>query len=393
MISVTEAKNIIRNKTKPLTPELFFLKDAAGLTLAGDIFAHNDFPPFPQSAMDGYAFCFNEWNNQPLKINGEVQAGSSQKFDREKKEAVRIFTGAPIPDGYDTVVMQEKVTLKNNLLCITDKELKQGSNVRLQASEIATGVLALTAGTFLSAGTIGFIAGLGFKQIEAIPKPAISIVVTGKELQKPGEALCYGQVYESNSYALTTALQQIGILNITTQWIDDDLEALTDVIKKELFKSDMLLITGGVSVGDYDFVAKALGQCGVEKIFHNVKQRPGRPLLFAKKENKIVFGLPGNPSSVLTCFYEYVLIAIQQMMGSANPFLKTVQLPLGADYNKKTGLTHFLKAMQINDHVMPLDAQESYRMRSFAIANCLIVLEENKTEFKKGEMVEVHLLY
>ncbi len=393
MISVKEAKDIIRNNTKALSEQMFLLKDAAGLTLAEDVYAKNDFPSFDQSAMDGYAFRFDEWNGEPLQITGEVQAGATEKINTEKNQAVRIFTGAPVPKKFDTVVMQEKVVAENNRLTILDDGLKKGANVRPQGSEMGNGLLALEKGTLLIPGAIGFIAGLGKKEIKAIRKPLVSIIVTGKELQTPSEPLRYGQVYESNSYALTAALQQAGILNVTTHWVDDDLKMLTDIIKKELSSADLLLLTGGVSVGDYDFVSEALEQSGVEKLFHKIKQKPGKPLLFGKKEEKIVFGLPGNPSSVLTCFYEYVLIAIQEMMGIKKPFLKTAQLPMACSYSKKAGLMHFLKGRQINNEVLALDAQESYRMKSFALADCLIVLEENKTEMKKGELAEVHFLY
>ena len=392
MISVAEAKDLIRTHTKALSPAMLPLEEAAGSILGEDILAPNDFPPFRQSAMDGYAFSFDGWNNEPLKIAGEVQAGATVDIPAGKKQAVRTFTGAPLPQSVDTVVMQEKVYVENGMLQILDTELKMGGNVRQQGSEIKNNAMALQAGTYISAGAAGFIAGLGISQVKAIPKPSISIIVTGKELQKPGEPLRYGQVYESNSFALTAGLQQLGIFKVHTQWVDDDLEILTKVIQNELLTADLLLLTGGVSVGDYDFVTKALEQSGVEVIFHKVKQKPGKPLLFGKKGEKIVFGLPGNPSSVLTCFYEYVLLAIQQMQRLEQPFVKSVQLALGSDYHKNIGLTHFLKGLLLNNEVTPLGAQESYRMKSFAMANCLVVLEENKSEFKKGEMVEVHLL-
>jgi molybdopterin molybdotransferase len=393
MISQAEAKELIRNNTKPLAPATFALPEAAGLTLAEDIFALNDFPPFRQSAMDGYAFSFSDWNHEPLSISGEVQAGAAVPIKTTNKQAVRIFTGAPVPDTVDTVVMQEKVLVEDGMLRITDEALKQGTNVRNKGAEIKTGDLGLQVGTHLSPGAIGFIAGLGIGQVKATPMPVISIIVTGKELQSPGKNLSFGQVYESNSFALTAALKQVGISGVSTQWVDDDPVALTEVIQTELLKADLVLLTGGVSVGDYDFVTQALEQTGVQKIFHRVKQRPGKPLFFGKKGDKLVFGLPGNPSSVLTCFYEYVLVAIQHLMAKPLPFIKAVQLPIGADYNKTTGLTHFLKARHADGQVMPLDAQESYRMRSFAMANCLIVLDEDRSNYMRGELVEVHLLF
>jgi molybdopterin molybdotransferase len=392
MISVKEAQDIIREHVGPLPAETFSLKDTAGLSLAEDIYATNDFPPFPQSSMDGYAFCFKDWNNEPLQIAGEVPAGATQELAVTSRQAVRIFTGAPVPAQCDTVVMQEKVEVHEGLLFINDPDLQRGSNVRPKGSEMASGSLALSTGTLLTPGAIGFIAGLGKSTVKATRKPSVSIVVTGKELQQVGKPLLFGQVYESNSFALTAALQSIGVAVTSTQWADDNIEELTGVIQSCLSSADLLLITGGVSVGDYDFVSKALEQVGVEKLFHKIKQKPGKPLLFGKKDNTIVFGLPGNPSSVLTCFYEYVLIAIQQMMNFDKPFLTSTQLKLANDYSKKAGLKHFLKGKRMNDEVIVLDAQESYKMRSFALTDCLVVLEEERTEYKKGEMLEVHLL-
>jgi molybdopterin molybdotransferase len=342
--------------------------------------------------MDGYAFRFNEWNGETLSIAGEVQAGAASEISIALKNAVRIFTGAPLPSRLDTVVMQEKAVVKDGMLQIIDEDIKRGTNVRTKGSEMAKGSLALEKGILLTPGAIGFIAGLGKKEVRAIRKPSVAIVVTGKELQRPGEELMYAQVYESNSYALTAALQQLGITNICTEWVDDEMDSIITVLEKALSSADLLLITGGVSVGDYDLVSKALEQAGVEKLFHKIRQRPGKPLLFGKTNKTLVFGLPGNPSSVLTCFYEYVLIALQQMMGLEKPFLEIVQRPLACDCSKKASLTHFLKGKQMNGEVLALDAQESYRMKSFAVADCLIVLEENKNEYKKGEMVEVHIL-
>ncbi|MEJ7678538.1 MAG: molybdopterin-binding protein [Segetibacter sp.] len=173
--------------------------------------------------------------------------------------------------------------------------------------------------------------------------------------------------------------------------VDDDLGILKNALEDALLTSDVVLLTGGISVGDYDFVLQATEHCGVEKLFHKIKQRPGKPLYFGKKEEKVVFGLPGNPSSVLTCFYEYVILAIEGLTGRKD-IIKVKQLQLDKVFTKKTSLTHFLKGLYNGKTVSPLDAQESFRLSSFARANCLIVLEENKEDFNEGDEVEVHLL-
>jgi molybdopterin molybdotransferase len=160
---------------------------------------------------------------------------------------------------------------------------------------------------YLSPAAIGFLAALGIARVRVYRRPAISMVITGNELQLPGKELLYGQVYEANSFMLKAALQQLHFGDIPVFYADDHLGRLTSTLQSALSTSDVVLLCGGISVGDYDFVLQAATDCDVEKLFHKVKQRPGKPLYFGRKENKIVFGLPGNPSSVLTCFYEYVI--------------------------------------------------------------------------------------
>ncbi len=392
MISVSEAKQIIRTNIEPLTPVTVALQDAAGLVLAEDIFASVDIPAFRQSSMDGYAFKYKDFaEEKKLEITGEVPAGVNKTFEDLTGKAVRIFTGAPVPEGADTVVTQEKVKADNKSLLIEDEQIIKGSNVRPAGAEIKSGDLALKKETVLSPAAIGFLASIGASQVKVFPKPAVTIIVTGKELQQPGVQLQPGQVYNSNSFMIKAALQQLHIFNADIVFADDTIEILQKALEKALQTSDVVLLTGGVSVGDYDFVVQATELCGIKKLFHKVKQRPGKPIFFGKKENKVIFGLPGNPSSVLTCFYEYIITAVEQLTMRRN-IIKTEQQTLGKAYSKKTSLTHFLKGKKEGNIVFPLDAQESFRLSSFANADCLICLPEEKEEFKEGDLVEVHLL-
>jgi molybdopterin molybdotransferase len=392
MISVTEAKAIIHKSIDQLTPVNLPLAEAAGLVLAEDVYSSVDIPAYPQSSMDGYALSFSGWKQyKKLKIEGKVAAGDNEKLLSDPQKAVRIFTGAAVPEGADTVVMQEKIKTDNGLLLIEDEKLQEGSNVRPKGSEIKKGELAMVRGSLLSPAAVGFLAGIGITTVNVYPLPVVSIIVTGKELQQPGKPLQYGQVYESNSFTLTAALQQLNITHVKVVWADDDLEALTGILKDALAVSDVVLLTGGISVGDYDFVLKATVNCRVVQLFHKIKQRPGKPLFFGKKESKLVFGLPGNPSSVLTCFYEYVLPALGKLCNKETG-LRVLKAPLAKDFQKQPGLTHFLKAFYNGETAAVLDAQESYRLSSFARANCLIQVNEEVTACKEGEMVEIHLL-
>src|ERR1051326_197206 len=201
MISVQEAKKIIGENVTPLAPLILPLHDAPGLTLAEDVFASLDIPPFPQSSMDGYAFSFSDWkSNKRLVITGEVAAGNDEILTLAEGNAVRVFTGAAVPPGADTVVMQEKIKTIDGELVIEDENIQAGNSVRQKGSEIRAGSLALTRETVLSPAAIGFLAGIGISEVKVFPNPSISIIITGNELLQPGKHLEHGQVYESNSF-------------------------------------------------------------------------------------------------------------------------------------------------------------------------------------------------
>ena len=392
MISVTEAKKIISENVSPFQPVTLKLQESSGLILAEDVYATTDIPAFPQSSMDGYAFSFAGWKqHKRLKISGEVAAGNNEMFKLTPGNAVRIFTGAAVPAGADTVIMQEKTQVENGELRIEDEMLRQGNSVRSKGSEIKAGELALEKESTLFPAAIGFLAGIGITEVKVYANPSISIIITGNELQQPGTPLQHGQVYESNSFALNAALRQLSIHNIQILYATDKPEIVTATLKKALEQSDVVLLTGGISVGDYDFVLQAATECGVEKLFHKIKQRPGKPLYFGKRENKLIFGLPGNPSSVLTCFYQYVLPALEKL-SKRKLSLQTVRVHLGKAFQKTAGLTNFLKGFYDGKTAIPLDAQESFRLSSFAKANCLIQIEEEVTSLNEGELVDVYLL-
>jgi len=390
ILGVDEAKLLVRNNVDVMPVVKIPLQDAVGFVLAEDVYSKIDFPPFDQSNVDGYAIAFKDVKER-LTINGESAAGNMKNFSLQPKHAMRIFTGAPVPANADTIVMQEKVKIEHNELMIEDNALKQGLNFRPKGKDILKGDLALHKDEWLSAGALGFLTALGLTKVSVYKKPSISIILTGNELQQPGKVLQYGQVYEANSSMLKAALQQLHFNEIEIFYADDNLERLTSRLNACLNKSDVVLLCGGISVGEYDFVLQAATDCGVQQLFHKVKQRPGKPLYFGKKENKVVFGLPGNPSSVLTCFYEYVVETLS-IMTKRRSFIKVIKATLNNDYTKVVGLTCFLKGWIEDDNVTALDAQESYRLSSYAKANCLIRLEEERTEYKKGEIVEVHVL-
>ena len=389
MISVHQARCLIQEQINALPVQRVSLRAAAGHILGNDVYAFTDIPAFEQSSMDGYAIRFED-HDRELLISGEMQAGSANQYTLLPGQAARIFTGAPLPVHADTVVMQEKVQVEAGRLTILDSQLIKGSNVRNRGSEIKSGALAISGGCRLTPAAIGFLAGIGKTEIDVYQRPSVGIIITGNELQQPGKELIFGQVYESNSYSLTAALQQMQIGEISYYHADDKLDELTAVLQGALRQHEVILLTGGVSVGDYDFVLRAAEQAGITQVFHRVKQKPGKPLYFGQKGNQVIFGLPGNPSSVLSCFYQYVLPALLRLCGHRGGLLSQEAI-LTHGYSKNAGLTHFLKAHFENGNVTPLNAQESFRMSSFAQANCMIELPEEETTFEVGRKVIVHL--
>lgn len=392
MVSVSEAKAIIKQQVLDCRKLSVPLHQAVDNVLAQDVHAFTDIPAFAQSAMDGYAFAFDGWVSEGnLMVVDEIPAGRRESYPIAHAEAARIFTGAALPVGADTVVMQEAVEIRGERLHIVNGQLEKGSNVRLKGAEIRKGELAARLGERVSPAMVGFLSAIGIAEVTVFASPSVAIVVTGDELQTPGNVLLHGQVYEASSSMLQAALYQMGIKEVSNYHAVDSLQAVEDTLRAALASSDVVLITGGVSVGDYDFVVPAALGCGVEQLFHRVRQRPGKPLFFGKKGRQPVFGLPGNPSSVLTCFYEYVWPVLRKWAGMEEE-LHTAFVPLSKDYNKTNTLTHFLKGCYRNGEVDILGGQESFRLRSFAVANCLVKLGEEMRLYKAGELVEVDIL-
>ncbi|MBI3234433.1 MAG: molybdopterin molybdotransferase MoeA [Bacteroidetes bacterium] len=390
MISVDSAKILIQEYAAKTNEAYISLVEANGYILAENIYAPIDTPPFNTSAMDGYAIKLDQnYYQKTWVVKGEIQAGSLIEEELQSNEAYRIFTGAMVPLTADTIVVQEKVIRNGDEFTIEEHILVRGANIRPQGSQLKKGELVLPQGHKLNAAAISLLANIGFNQVKVYEKPQIGIVVTGKELVQPGDSLPAGMIYESNSYALIAALNELNITPSSVSRVDDIREEIVEAIEKNLDKN-ILILTGGVSVGDYDFVADSLLECGVKKIFHKVKQKPGKPFYFGVKDETLIFGLPGNPAAVLTCFYEYIVLAIEAYTGQN--YYKTLTLPLTNSYTKKTSLTHFLKGKLNEQGVEILKSQESYLLNSFAYADCIIELAETEEQFNIGDMVRVKMI-
>lgn len=393
MISVEDAKRLVSRHSKTLPATNTPIELAVGKVISAGISSPVNLPPFHQSAMDGYAFRFLDFQKKiSLNIVAEVAAGYTHTEKLKKGQAVRIFTGASLPEGADTVVIQERAKTNGRQLIIEDIEIQKGANVRQLGSQVKKGQTALPKNTLINPGGVGYLAAMGIASIQTISTPKISVIITGSELVPPGAALGNGQIYESNSYTLKAAMHSIGLQAFKIYSVQDNLQLTLKTIQRAIAQSDMVLITGGISVGEYDYVGKALHQLGVKNIFYKINQKPGKPLFFGKKDETILFGLPGNPAAVLSCFYEYVFPAINKMMGKKDLFLKKLSLPISINYPKKAGLALFLKGRITNESVLPFEGQESYILSSFSQADCIIYLHADRKNLKVGEMVEVHLL-
>ncbi|WP_159474244.1 gephyrin-like molybdotransferase Glp [Dyadobacter sp. 3J3] len=394
MVTVEEAKKRITENAVALPTALKAVPESLGYVLAKDVLATLSLPSFRQSSMDGYAVLHTDIYNDNviLPIVAESKAGGTSKLSLKPGTAIRIFTGAPVPAGATAVIMQERTSVENGNVIIKECPVAENLNVRNIGQQIREGDIALAAGTYLSAGAVGFLTGLNVQEVEVYRKPKIGILVTGDELVKTGEELGDGQVYESNSAMLVAALTKEGIHHVEILYSEDDLASTISSLELLATRNDVIIATGGVSVGDYDYVGKALETIGAETIFYKIRQKPGKPLLFAKTPGNHFYALPGNPASSLVCFYEYVLPALRLMSGRKDPSLFSFKLPISHAYSFNGERDEFLKASVYNAQVTSLEGQESFALRSFAVANALIYLPVTQQNVYAGDLVEVHLL-
>ena len=393
MISVEEAKNLIIENSHRLSTVIQSVSESWNYIVAEDIISPISYPPFNQSAMDGYAFRFSDYQQKnELRLIGEAPAGQPFKGVMNGGATVRVFTGGMIPVEADTVVMQEHISSLGQVIKIQNENIFEGANIRLKGSVIKKGDIVMKSGMKVNPAAIGFLHSLGVTQIKVCKRPKVSILVTGDELIQPGLDLEEGKVYESNSSMLLSAINSVGINVQEITSSGDNKNQLLKRLTHLTGNSDVVFISGGVSVGDYDYVTECLTSLGADKIFHKVAQKPGKPFYFGKKDNCLVFGLPGNPASALTCFYEFGLTAIKKMQGEENVFLKTVRLPISKAISKKPGLALFLKAKIEPQHVVVADQQVSNDLGTFAISDCLVYIPADKEDVKTGESVEVHLI-
>lgn len=393
MISVEEARKILAAHFKVGVPTSITIRQSLGSVVAEDIYSPIPVPSFDNSAMDGYAMKF-DGNRQKWKVTSLVRAGDTTETLLAEAEAARIFTGAKIPRGADTVIPQELVTYDPNskIVKYEHEKITTGSNVRLKGSQCQKGDLILSKGTRITPGIVGLLASVGLSQVKVYPAPSVGYVITGDELKELGSPLREGEIYNSNGPMLEAMLQHVGIKEITPYRVPDDKEQLQSVIGTALEKQEVLVLSGGISVGDYDFVRECLESAGVVELIYKVKQRPGKPFYAGNKAEKWVFALPGNPASVLSCFNQFVKPCLRHLMGEQQVWSPDLYLPLKNDQPKKPGFTFFMKALVSDMEVEVLGGQQSFNLQAFNLANCLVELEEEKELLRAGTLVPVYYL-
>lgn len=387
MISISEAISIVKNNGKSLLKETVkSVEKAGGYTLFKDVISPINMPPFRQSAMDGYAL--NLHDSQSYKLIGEVKAGDGHEPILKSGEAVRIFTGAPVPDSANAIMMQEKVESDGNTINI-EHQIAIEHNIRPLGEQVKSGDIALKKGTKLTPAAIGYLISLGITSVSVFKKPNIALVTTGNELIEAGQNLTYGKVYESNSKMLLSTLYSLKFYDVTLHKVEDDYNKTVATLKSVINENDLVIITGGISVGDYDFVGKALKELQVEELFYKVKQKPGKPLFFGKKGDTQIFALPGNPAAALSCFYVYVYIALQNMMNRPDLELPRTEGKSISNFDKKGDRPQFLKAIYNKGNVEILEGQNSSMLQTFALSNALVYAPETISKIKKGDKIEV----
>ncbi len=390
MILVEEAIQLVKNNTKPLLKKTNKpVEKAGGYILFKDIYSPINMPPFRQSAMDGYAL--NLHDDLSFNLIGEVKAGDSHQIILKKGDAVRIFTGAPVPNTANAVMMQENVKADSNKITI-EHNLSEEHNIRPLGEQVKEGDVALKKGTKLTPAAIGYLISLGITEVSVYKKPSIALVTTGNELIKAGQPLSYGKIYESNSIMLQNALYNLKFYDITLHKVADDYEKTKSKLQSVLTQNDLVIVTGGISVGDYDFVGKSLIELNTKEIFYKVKQKPGKPLFFGKKEDTLIFALPGNPAAALSCFYAYVYIALQKMMNREALELPRITAKSLSNFEKRGDRSQFLKAIYNTGEVEILEGQNSSMLQTFALSNALVFIPEMVSNISLNDEVEVILL-
>jgi molybdopterin molybdotransferase len=401
MISFHQALQKILKEVKPCSAEKVKLRIALHRILAESIVAKENIPPFDNSAMDGFAVRSADVRNATrkggvrLRIVGESSAGNPFEKKVGKMGAVRIMTGGTIPLGADAVVPLEVVSMIGDESVEVAAPVKTGAHVRRAGEDVEKNQVVLKNGELLTPAKIGLLASLGYAKVNVARKPCVNILATGDELVAIDDTLRKGQIRNSNSYTLASYVEQTGGDAQILGTVPDKKKKLRRAIQRAR-DCDILLITGGVSVGKYDLVKNALEHVGVKIKFWRVNIKPGKPLVFGTFGKTLVFGMPGNPVSTSVAFLQFVRPAMRKMLGEITPHNVQLNAILDEPIAKVDGKRHFVRGIAASKnghmHVRTTGTQSSGALSSVAKANCLIIIPEKSPSLKKGSRVLIELL-
>jgi molybdopterin molybdotransferase len=400
VISVTEATTSILKEIAVLGTERIAITSALGRVLAEDISASFSIPPLDNSAMDGYAVRFADIRGATaqkpakLKILGDIPAGCSASTPIGAGETYRIMTGAPVPAGADTVVMQEDTQARDQMVEIF-LESPRGSHIRRAGEDIAAGDSVVSRGTLLGPAHIGVLASIKKSLVTVYQRPRVAIISTGDELADLDEELTAGKIISSNSYSLQALVLDSGAIPMALGIARDTREALREKFAAALH-ADMIISSGGVSVGDYDFVKDVMQDLGIEMKFWKVAMRPGNPLAFGVIGGKPAFGLPGNPVSVMVSFEQFVRPAIRKMSGHKKLFRPVIEATAQENVETRQGRHYFIRCMvrktAAGYSATTTGEQGSGILMSMAKATGLMIVPADCTGVKAGDTVAVQVL-
>ncbi len=385
MLSVNEARAMILSATRPLPARAVPLSAALDCVAAADVVSPRNLPAWDNSAMDGYAVRSADvggaTENSPihLRVAGEVAAGTAATTPVGPHTCIRIFTGAPLPSGADAVVMQEDTRPHHEGYIAVLEAVVAGENIRRAGDDVRAGDVVVRAGTVFGPAQVGLAAAVGQAEVAVHPRPRVGVLVTGAEVVEPGRRVEAGQIYDSNSFLIGGLVQRAGGEWVNLGIADDTREALTEKLEYALAECDVVITSGGVSVGEYDLVKDVLRDLGCQQQFWKVAMKPGKPFVFGTRDHRLVFGLPGNPVSAAVTFLLLARPALLRLRGLTDLDLPRLTGVAAADFVNDGERPHYLRAWYEGGKVTPLARQGSHVISSLTQANCLVEVPPCRT--------------
>jgi molybdopterin molybdotransferase len=389
LLSIAEAQSLVLEHARPLPAETVALEDVAGRVLAEPARAEIDLPPFPSSAMDGYAVRAADTPGR-LRVEARIAAGKPAVGTVETGQAMGIATGGVVPEGADAVVPIEYVVESDNEIEITGG-VESGENVRPRGGDIRAGEVVVEPGSVLTPARLGALAAAGIAQVRCARRPRAAVLPTGTELRRAGEMLGAGEIYEANGLILSAQLEAAGAVVELMPAVGDD-EAAHRGALEEALDADVVVTSGGVSVGPHDLVRRVEAELGVEEVFWRVSVKPGKPIAFGVRERTLVFGLPGNPVSALVGFVLFVEPAIRALQGVPEPLPQFDRGRLAGGRRRNPERDELARARLRRSAdgpiLEPLSGQESHMIARSAEADALVLVPRGEGELADGASVE-----